>query len=156
MPPVAVTFTVVDPRGADAVSSVRSYFDELDRRFPDGFDPVDATDADAALLDAPMGVFVVGYAHDRPITCGGVQCLDEGVAEIKRMWVEPGHRGLGLGKRMLRELEDHATRLGYDIVRLDTNSVLTEAIAMYVSAGYVEIDRYNDNPYARHFFEKRL
>jgi GNAT superfamily N-acetyltransferase len=156
MPPVDVTFTVVDPRSADAVASVRSYFDELDHRFPNGFDPVDATDADAAFLDAPSGAFIVGHVRGRPITCGGVQRLSKGVAEIKRMWVEPGHRGLGIGKRMLSELEDHAARLGYDIVRLDTNTVLTEAIAMYVSAGYVEIERYNDNPYARHFFEKQL
>ncbi len=154
--PVDVTFAVVDPRSSEAVASVQSYFDELDRRFHAGFDPGDALDSDAPLFDAPAGVFVIARHEKRPVACGGVQRLSAAVAEIKRMWVAPGHRGRGLGRRMLRELECHASDLGYGTVRLDTNSVLTEAIAMYERAGYVEIERYNDNPYALHFFEKRL
>ena len=154
--PVDVTFAVVDPRGPEAVASVQSYFDELDRRFSTGFDPGDALDSDAPLFDAPAGAFVLARHEKRPVACGGVQRLSAGVAEIKRMWVAPGHRGRGLGKRMLRELERHASDMGCGTVRLDTNSVLTEAIAMYERAGYVEIERYNDNPYALRFFEKRL
>jgi ribosomal protein S18 acetylase RimI-like enzyme len=57
---------------------------------------------------------------------------------------------------MLRRLEDDARQCGYDVVRLDTNSVLTEAIAMYERSGYRSIERYNDNPYARRWFEKDL
>jgi ribosomal protein S18 acetylase RimI-like enzyme len=78
------------------------------------------------------------------------------VAELKRMWVHEGWRGAGLGSRMLRRLEQEASDRGLTVVRLDTNSALTEAIAMYRRAGYREIERYNDNPYARHWFEKQL
>ena len=62
----------------------------------------------------------------------------------------------GLGRRLLGELEAAAVGLGVRIVRLDTNASLVEAIALYRSAGYVEIDPFNDEPYAHHWFEKRL
>ena len=61
-----------------------------------------------------------------------------------------------LGKRLLAHLEDEARQAGRSTVILDTNGVLTEAIAMYTAAGYTARDRYNDNPYAQHWFTKRL
>ena len=70
------------------------------------------------------------------------------------MWVHDDWRGAGLGARLLRHLEAQARELGHVTVRLDTNKALTEAIAMYHRAGYDSIDRYNDNPWATHFFEK--
>jgi ribosomal protein S18 acetylase RimI-like enzyme len=76
--------------------------------------------------------------------------------ELKRMWVDPTARGLGVGRRLLNELESRAAASGSDVVRLDTNETLTEAIAMYRSAGYREIDAFNDEPYAHRWFEKRL
>jgi ribosomal protein S18 acetylase RimI-like enzyme len=72
------------------------------------------------------------------------------------MWIEPSMRGAGLGRRLLEHLEDRLVAMGNSVIRLDTNSVLTEALALYHSSGYVEIERYNDNPYARHWFEKRF
>ena len=72
------------------------------------------------------------------------------------MWVDDEWRGAGLGSRMLRELEGLAGRLGHHRVVLDTNGTLGEAIAMYERAGYTPIERYNDNPYAEAWFEKRL
>jgi GNAT superfamily N-acetyltransferase len=150
-----VTFAVVDPQADDAVASMTAYFDELDRRFPRGFDPGDALTADAASMREPNGVFVVAHSDDRPVACGGVVGLVD-AGEIKRMWVHSDWRGVGLGHRLLAELERHVARLGHDRVVLDTNSVLTDAIAMYERSGYTAIDRYNDNPYAEHFFEKPL
>jgi GNAT superfamily N-acetyltransferase len=72
------------------------------------------------------------------------------------MWVDRAWRGCGLGARMLVALEDEARRLGYREVYLDTNSTLVEAISMYERSGYRGIERYNDNPYARRWFAKRL
>lgn len=150
-----VTFDVVDPRSDDALESMGAYFAELDHRFPAGFDPGDTLTTDAGSMRAPSGVFVVAHTDDRAVACGGVVGLS-GAGEIKRMWVHPEWRGVGLGHRLLADLERHVARLGYDRVVLDTNGVLTDAIAMYERAGYTEIERYNDNPYAEHFFEKSL
>lgn len=144
----------VHPASPEARRAVQSYFDELDERFPRGFDPGDHHDEEHMAPGA--GAFVVATSDGQPVACGGVQRLEPGVAEIKRMWVHPGWRGAGLGSRLLRHLERVAADLGHEIVRLDTNGTLVEAIAMYERSGYRHIGRYNDNPYAQAWFEKRL
>lgn len=158
----AVTFHTVDPTSSVAAAAMAAYFAELDDRFPDGFDAGGQSTKDAELLSPPTGAFVVVLPEDRPdgaaIACGGVQTITADIryAEIKRMWVDLDWRGIGLGTRLLRHLESVAAGLGHHVLRLDTNDTLVEAVRMYRRAGYREIERYNDNPYARHFFEKQL
>ena len=160
--PHDVTFHTVDPTSPLARAATAAYFAELDARFPGGFDAGSQSSKDAELLSAPAGAFVVALrAGDSgpALGCGGVQTIaapDVTYGEIKRMWVSPDARGMGLGSRLLRHLEELAAALGHRVVRLDTNDSLIEAIGLYRRAGYAEIERYNDNPYARHFFEKRL
>lgn len=149
-----VTFEPVNPSSPVARDVVGRYFAEIGRRF--GFDPADEPDKDAKLLVPPTGVFVVAVSDGEPVACGGLQTIARGVGELKRMWVHDDWRGAGLGTRLLRHLEDQSRALGHTVVRLDTNKALTEAIAMYERAGYQQIDRYNDNPWATHFFEKPL
>ncbi len=151
----SLEFEVVDPTTAPATSAMASYFAELDLRFSDGFDPGDALGPGAASMTAPTGSFLIARVDDGSIAgCGGFQRHDEDTAEIKRMWVAADWRGFGLGRRLLTELERRAASSGYTRVVLDTNSSLTEAIAMYSAAGYRPIPRYNDNPYAHHWLAK--
>jgi DNA-binding MarR family transcriptional regulator/N-acetylglutamate synthase-like GNAT family acetyltransferase len=140
-----------DPR---AVAAMAAYFAEIGERF--GFEPGDAWQHDAASMAAPDGFFVVATSDGEPVACGGVQRLPDGAAEVKRMWVHDDWRGAGLGARLLRQLEDLARARGHAVVRLDTNDTLVEAIAMYERAGYRSIERYNDNEWARCWFEKQL
>jgi DNA-binding MarR family transcriptional regulator/GNAT superfamily N-acetyltransferase len=144
----------VHPAAVEARAAVQSYFDELDERFPDGFDPGDHHDEEVMAPGA--GAFVVATSDGEPVACGGVHELEPGVGEIKRMWVHRAWRGAGLGSRLLRHLEQVAVDLGHTTVRLDTNGTLVEAIAMYERTGYRRIGRYNDNPYAQAWFEKPL
>jgi ribosomal protein S18 acetylase RimI-like enzyme len=72
------------------------------------------------------------------------------------MWIAPQVRGLGVGRRLLDELERYAREAGVAVLRLETNRTLTEAIALYRRAGYVEVAPFNAEPYAHHWFEKRL
>jgi DNA-binding MarR family transcriptional regulator/GNAT superfamily N-acetyltransferase len=150
-----VHLRAVDPSDPMAVAAVGHYFAELDRRFPSGFDAGEGS-RDADAMAAGAGIFVVATSDGRPVACGGVQRVDADTGEIKRMWVDPGWRGAGLGSRMLRHLEAEAARLGHARVVLDTNGTLVEAIAMYERAGYAHIGRYNDNPYAQAWFAKEL
>jgi DNA-binding MarR family transcriptional regulator/GNAT superfamily N-acetyltransferase len=151
-----VQLRAVPPTDPAAAAAVGRYFAEIDAKFPEGFDPGDAAQADADAMSPPAGVFVVATSDGEPVACGGVQSLDAGTAEIKRMWVHPDWRGAGLGSRMLRHLEDCARDLGHRRVCLDTNGTLVEAIAMYARAGYLSVERYNDNPYAQAWFAKDL
>ena len=146
----------VDPRSALATRAVDQYFAELNRRFPSGFDAAAARAADAAAVVDGAAVFVVASSNGLPVGCGGIHQLTATTGEVKRMWVHPAWRGAGLGSRLLRHLEAAAVELGYQTVRLDTNSILTDAIALYERAGYRRIARYNDNPYAEVWLERNL
>ncbi len=154
----AATCTVesVDVASDEAVTAVRRYFDELDRRFPGGFDPGAAASTDLEQMRPPSGDFLVLRAEGEVVACGGLQRHTRTIGEVKRMWVDPEWRGCGLAVRLLEALEQRAGELGYRDVYLDTNGTLTEAIAMYERAGYRHIERYNDNPYAEAWFAKRL
>jgi DNA-binding MarR family transcriptional regulator/N-acetylglutamate synthase-like GNAT family acetyltransferase len=149
-----VSFEPSDPASPVAREVVGRYFAEIGRRF--GFDASGETEKDASRLAPPAGVFVVATSDGEPVACGGLQDIAPGVGELKRMWVHDDWRGAGLGSRLLRHLEDQARGFGHGTVRLDTNAALTEAIGMYQRAGYRAIERYNDNRWATHFFEKRL
>jgi DNA-binding MarR family transcriptional regulator/RimJ/RimL family protein N-acetyltransferase len=151
-----VQLRTVSPTEPAATEAVGQFFAELDRRFPGGFDPGDATGHDSAAMSPPAGAFVVATSDGDPVACGGVQQIGPGIGEIKRMWVHPDWRGAGLGSRMLAHLEERARALGHREIRLDTNGTLVEAIAMYERAGYRAVERYNDNPYAEAFFAKDL
>jgi GNAT superfamily N-acetyltransferase len=152
-----VELVEVDAGAPEAQRAMGAYFAELDTRFRDGFDPgAGGADRDVAAMRPPAGAFVVIRAGDETVGCGGLQRIDDETAEIKRMWIHPDWRGVGLGRRLLAELERIAADRGRARVVLDTNEVLTQAVAMYERAGYVAIERYNDNPYAHHWFAKRL
>jgi DNA-binding MarR family transcriptional regulator/GNAT superfamily N-acetyltransferase len=153
----AATTTIVPagPGTPAARTALTAYYDELRRRFEDGFfDP--GVDSSPDAFRPPEGLLLLATSDGESVACGGLHRLDERTAEIKRMWVHDDWRGMGLGGRMLRALEQAAVGRGHTVVRLDTNRVLTPAIAMYRRAGYTEIGRYNDNPYAHHWFEKHL
>jgi len=72
------------------------------------------------------------------------------------MWVAPAVRGLGLSRRILAEVERQALAHGVHTLRLETNRALTEAISLYRDCGFREVERFNDEIYGDHFFEKEL
>jgi GNAT superfamily N-acetyltransferase len=152
----SIEFAMSDPLSPEAQAAMRSYFAELNDRFPTGFEPGDALAADPIAFQAPHGAFVVVRDGVTPVGCGGIQRIDDTTGEIKRMWIHADRRGIGLGRRLLDHLERVAAQFGYTQVVLDTNASLKVAIAMYESAGYVAIERYNDNPYAQRWFGKSL
>jgi DNA-binding MarR family transcriptional regulator/GNAT superfamily N-acetyltransferase len=145
-----------DPTTADARWCIAQYFAELDGRFDAGFDPMLSISADAHELTPPAGLLLVARLRHEPVGCGALKFHPDAPAEIKRMWIAPRARGLGLGRRLLHELERRAREADVTTVRLETNRTLTEAIAMYRRAGYREVAAFNDEPYAHHWFEKTL
>jgi DNA-binding MarR family transcriptional regulator/GNAT superfamily N-acetyltransferase len=146
----------VEPTSAEARWCVAQYFAELNRRFEQGFDPEQSIPAEDDEMVPPGGAFLVATVEGEPVACGAVKTTAPGIGSLKRMWVAESARGLGLGRRLLAALEEEARALGLGTLRLETNRSLTEAIALYRSAGYVEVPPFNADPYANHWFEKRL
>lgn len=151
---VAIASEPEDSR--DAKQCVAAYYKELDQRFEGGFDPGNGGYAGKPASKNASGVFLIARLHGRAVGCGVLKPLDASTAEIKRMWVAPDARGLGVARRLLEALEGRARQAGMRRVVLDTNRSLLEAQAMYRKSGYHEIGRYNDNSYADFFFEKQL
>lgn len=151
-----VHFAVEDPAAPDARWCLEQYFAELSVRFDAGFDASRSIPAEPLEMTPPAGAFVVARLRGEPIGCGGVKFHGAKPAELRRMWVAPSARGLGVGARMLAELERLAREAGARVVHLETNRALAEAIALYRRSGYVEVPRFNDEPYAHHWFEKQL
>jgi DNA-binding MarR family transcriptional regulator/GNAT superfamily N-acetyltransferase len=146
----------VDPRGDAARYCLGEYYGELARRFERGFDVSLSRDPEAADMMSPRGVFLVAISDGLPLGCVGLKGSGSELAEIKRLWVAPSARGLGLGRRLMEAAEDAARMKSIKILRLDTNSALPEAGQLYRSTGWTEIDRFNDDPYPDLFFEKLL
>ncbi len=151
-----VQITVTDPTRQDARWCIEQYFTELGERFENGFDPTLGIPAYAHELVPPVGLLLVARLREEPIGCGALKFHENSVAELKRMWVAPRARGFGLGRRLLEALEHKAREAGMTIIHLETNRTLVEAIDLYRHSGYQEVEAFNDEPYAHHWFEKRL
>jgi DNA-binding MarR family transcriptional regulator len=141
---------------ADAVWCLDAYYRELARRFDAGFDPANGKPVGVEDMTPPRGWLFLARLDGRPVGCGALVRLSAKECEIKRMWTAPEARGLGVAKRLIAAIEAQAGEAGLTTLRLDTNRALKEAQALYRKLGFVEIARYNDNPYADHWFEKRL
>ena len=151
-----VSIAPIDPSHPHARYCLHQYFSELDRRFDSGFDPTRSIPALDEEMRPPAGLFLVATLHGDPIGSGALKFHGRKPADLKRMWVAESARGLGVGRRLLTELENQAARHGVRTIRLETNKSLVEAINLYRSAGYVEVDPFNDEPYAHHWFAKQI
>lgn len=140
----------------DAQACLNAYYTELQTRFDTGFDPNAGKAVDSADMTPPTGWFVLARVDGQAVGCGALIRLDGETCEIKRVWASPAVRGMGVATRIMDVLEELACEAGFARVWLDTNGTLTEAQAMYRNRGYREIARYNDNPYAEHWFEKEM
>ena len=146
----------MDPRDPAALTCLKAYYDELAKRLARGFDVALSRDPDAVNMMPPLGAFVVAMSDGLPLGCCGLKGDESEVAEIKRLWVHQSARGLGLAQELLTSCEARARDLGIKTLRLDTNSALPEAAALYHKLGWHEIERFNDDPYPDLFFEKAV
>ena len=107
------------PRQSDARFCLQTYYDELAVRFQGWLRPAVSPVADAEMT-SPAGLLLVASLRGEPVGCGALIFYPDAVGLVKRMWVAPAVRGLGLGRRLLYELEDRARARGVRLMRLET------------------------------------
>lgn len=155
-----IVIEAVEPVGDDVDYCIRSYYDDLEPLFE-----ATLTLEEHPLpkgLEPPTGVFLMARrrsesGEDEPVGCGTLSTLEDGVGYVSRMWVHESARGLGLGSRILAELEGYAREFGHRIVRLFTQRSLTAAQQLYRRRGYVEVEPFfEETLFADHYFEKTL
>ena len=141
-----------EPPGRDLLGELIALLDE---QYPGrAVKPGSVTTPDEMV--APGGQFLVGYEDERPVAIGGVRRLEDGVCEIKRMYVVPDARSRGVGRALLKALENAAAELGYTRARLDAGPAQQHSRRLFAGTGYAQIRCYNDNHIADYFAEKRL
>ena len=151
-----VTIHEASPSDPDAVYCLGAYFEELSQRFEGGFDHARSLSPSADEFAPPNGVFLLVRHNGKPVGCGAFKRMSPTAVYLKRMWIAPEARGIGLGKRLLLALEARAAAAGYRTSCLETNKALVEAQALYRHCGYREVSPFNDEPYAHHWYEKPL
>jgi DNA-binding MarR family transcriptional regulator/GNAT superfamily N-acetyltransferase len=151
-----VRIEVVDPTDSRARHCLDEYFAELGRRFEGGFEPGRSLPTPPEDLRPPHGAVLLASLRDEPVGSAMLMFEAGGTALVKRMWVAPAVRGLGVGRRLLADLEERAAAAGAHTIRLETNRALGAAISLYRSSGYDEVEPFNDESYAHHWFAKVL
>lgn len=121
---------------------VRALEDELQQEYVERYGDVDETPVAPDEFTPPHGLFLVGFLGNEPVATGGFRRHDDGVAEIKRMYVSHDHRGGGHARRLLAELEVRAAAAGYKRIVLMTGLKQPEAIALYTSSGYTPAEAF--------------
>ena len=140
----------IDPGHADAKYCIAEYVAELNRRARERrtsrvFDPAVGATAHPHELRHPAGAFFVAYLHGNAVGLGGSSTVAIAPAEIKRMWIAPDARGLGLGRRLLTSWRRMRARGWLGVAHIETSAVSTEALSLYRSSGWVEVQRFNDD-----------
>lgn len=99
-----------------------------------------------AQYSQPHGCLLVAQYEDKIVGCVGLRDLGHGICEMKRMYVQPGFRGKGLGRALAEAVINQARGIGYTHMRLDTIPSMETAIHLYTSLGFKDIDPYRLNP----------
>jgi ribosomal protein S18 acetylase RimI-like enzyme len=147
-------FEATTPHDPDAIALHEALYREGDER--GGLPTPEIVPPMPNGLTPPAGMLLLARLDGERAGLGGVRHLDTRAAEVKSMYVEPRHRGRGIGRRLLDELERIAAEHGCAEVRLDSSHYLTEAVSLYRAAGYEEIADYNGNRMADIWFRRRL
>lgn len=136
----------VAPRDMDVVRTLFvEYAESLGADFyPQGFE------SELAELPGdyaqPDGCLLIVRAGDALVACVALRRLDELTCEMKRFYVRPSERGVGLGRALADGVIAESRRLGYARMRLDTLPTMAVAFALYERLGFREIEPYYENP----------
>lgn len=150
------TITDADPDSPAALTCLRAYYTLLLENIA-GLSPdlLTLPLADAASYRPPLGLFCIAWSGETPIGCVSLHPLASTTAEVKRLWVAPAARGMGLARRLMQTIESRAAQMGFVTLKLDSNSALTPAISLYRATDWHDCPAYTGFP-ADIWMSKRL
>lgn len=151
-----ITIAKEDPRSPDALRLLSEFVDEVKKRYDST--PADVGVFDPELVSVPRSVFLIARRDGIAVGCGALVPMDEHRVEIKRMFVAPAERGVGIATMIIGELERLAREFGYDAMRLETGSRQPESIALYGKSGFYRIPNFPpyENDAAAFCYEKQI
>ncbi len=152
---------IVPAENSEAVEQVRALMAEYGAEWPVRALARSAYAHELASLPGPFapppGALLLAFHDGEPAGCIALRKLEAGIAEIKRLYVRPPYRHLGLGRALACAVVDEARKRGYELLRLDTLPAMTQARKLYASLGFREIPPYHsDLDEERVFMEKAL
>jgi ribosomal protein S18 acetylase RimI-like enzyme len=157
----SIRLEVLAPGDPRAAVVLRAYMDDISSSYMGR--PATEEEVDEGLsafpsddLAPPTGLLVVALDGPAPVGCAGLLFGDDGIAEVKRVYVAPSHRRRGLGARLMGELERLAVPHGIRELRLDTRDDVVDARRLYERIGFQEVPAFNAGPYAEHWYAKRI
>jgi GNAT superfamily N-acetyltransferase len=100
----------------------------------------------SSMYGSPTGCLLLVYENDEAIACAAYRKIGDRICELKRMYIKPDFRGLGIGQKLVEILCDKAKLNGYSLMRLDTLDIMLPAIKLYRNNGFYDIDAYYHNP----------
>ncbi|WP_243057131.1 GNAT family N-acetyltransferase [Nocardioides sp. SR21] len=157
----AIRIVEVAPTSPPAEQALHAYLDDVASRYYGR--PATDAELEAALAEhptddlvAPHGVFLLAMLDDEVCGCVGLVRVEDQVGEVRRLYVGREHRRLGLGRRLMTEVEHRCRAMGMVELRLDTRRDLVESQRLYASLGYRETPPHSGGPYSDHWYRKRL
>jgi GNAT superfamily N-acetyltransferase len=151
-----ITIAKEDPGSPDAERLLSAFVEEVKKRYDSP--PADVGVFDPELVSVPRSAFLIARRDGVAVGCGALVPIDEYHVEVKRMFVTPAERGMGIARMILGELERSAREFDYDAIRLETGDKQPESIALYAKAGFYRIPNFPpyENDPAAFCYEKRI
>lgn len=144
-----MTLVLRKAAGNEDIETARSLFLEYQKALGISlcFQNFDAEVADLPGAYAPPdGRLLLAFADETPAGCVALRKLEDGIGEMKRLYVRPAQRGTGLGRRLTEAVLEEARAIGYERIRLDTLPSMASAQKLYESLGFTDIPPYNEHP----------
>jgi GNAT superfamily N-acetyltransferase len=151
----SVRVEALDPTDPRSQSAITQFLNEMVGRV--GADVLEIDVAQEAREDSGKNFFVVALdERDNVVGCGSLRQIEPYVGQIRRMWVNPVLRGHGIGRRLLSALEGAAAVAGFEFIRLEVYEALTEALLLFETSGYVQVDPWEESPPDLKAYQKQL
>jgi ribosomal protein S18 acetylase RimI-like enzyme len=148
-PHEAVMLSIIQARGSEELQCVRTLFEEYaaSLNFDLCFQNFDEELANlAGEYSSPQGCILLALQDGQPAGCVALHRLDDGICEMKRLYVRPSFRAMGIGKVLAEAIIAEAQRKGYKRMCLDTVLSMREAQLLYQSMGFKDVEPYRYNP----------